>query len=287
LPILVDDDVSTNLLPPALSKIQFVDYRDQDRDAALSLGRAFNGLPPADPLPDPLPTPPDAPISYLAPLAERVSAAAALDYEGQSSLIIDLKRGLRDPETADDSRTLLTRLRKRDDLFAKVAEEIDELLEVQGEAELAEPSRTFVGNQPADQVSPQHTERDLERSGQSGMGIKSRSALDCAVLGGILGLVAGILALAYEGDLADVWFFSIVPTVGGAIAGAMTRQHRVPIFASLAMAFAVSILSVAYEVGTTDLVGIAVIFGAPIGAVIGAIAGTRIRKWRDVPHPAQ
>jgi hypothetical protein len=35
---------------------------------------------------------------------------------------------LRDPETADDTRTLLKTFRKRRDLFAGIAEEIDELV---------------------------------------------------------------------------------------------------------------------------------------------------------------
>lgn len=41
----------------------------------------------------------------------------------------ELRRGLRESETADDSRTLLKRLRKRQDLLAIIAEQIDELLE--------------------------------------------------------------------------------------------------------------------------------------------------------------
>ena len=54
VPVLVSAGVSTNLLPPALSQIQFVDYRNQDRDAT---------IPPPQPLPDPLPASPEAPIS--------------------------------------------------------------------------------------------------------------------------------------------------------------------------------------------------------------------------------
>jgi hypothetical protein len=42
LPILVSDGVSINLLPASLSQIEFVDYRKQDRTAALRLARAFN-----------------------------------------------------------------------------------------------------------------------------------------------------------------------------------------------------------------------------------------------------
>ena len=58
LPVLVAEGVSVNLLPPALSQIQFVDYRKQDRDAALRLARALAAVPPTKPLPDPLPPPP-------------------------------------------------------------------------------------------------------------------------------------------------------------------------------------------------------------------------------------
>src|SRR5262249_46628272 len=129
LPILVSAGVSTNLLPPLLSQIEFVDYREQDRTAALRLARAFSAVPAPAPLPDPLPLPPEAPISYLGSLAAKVEATSLLTYEEQSVLVVDLKRGLRDPETADDTRTLLKMFRKRHDLLARIAEEIDELFE--------------------------------------------------------------------------------------------------------------------------------------------------------------
>lgn len=128
LPVLVSDEVSTNLLPPALSQIQFVDYRTQDRDAAIRLARSFATLPPAGPLPDPLPTPPETPVSYLGSLTAQVGTAATLTYEEQCGLLTDLRRSLRDPETANDARTLLVTLRHRRELFASVAEEIDDLL---------------------------------------------------------------------------------------------------------------------------------------------------------------
>jgi len=128
LPVLVSESVSLNLLPPALSQIQFVDYRKQDRDAAFSLARALTIIPPAKPLPDPLPPPPESPISYLGSLTELVERTATLSYEKQSALVVDLKRSLRDPRTSDDTRMLLKKLRKRRDLFATIAEEIDELL---------------------------------------------------------------------------------------------------------------------------------------------------------------
>ena len=128
LPVLVSDDISTNLLPPALSRIQFVDYRTQDRDAVIRLARAFATLPPAEPLPDPLPSPPETPVSYLGTLTEKVGTVSTLSYDEQCSLLTDLRRALRDPETAHDARALLVTLRHRRELFASIAEEIDELL---------------------------------------------------------------------------------------------------------------------------------------------------------------
>jgi hypothetical protein len=128
LPILVSEGVSVNLLPPVLSQIQFVDYRAQNREAAFRLARALTSLPSAKPLPDPLPAPPEVPISYLGSLTERLETTANLSYEEQSALIVDLKRSLRESETTDDARALLERLRKRRDLLATIAEEIDELL---------------------------------------------------------------------------------------------------------------------------------------------------------------
>ena len=128
LPVLVSEQVSTDLLPPALSQIQFVDYLKQDRDAAFRLARALNSIPAPGPLPSPLPVPPQAPISYLGSLTERVESTSTMSYEEQSVLVADLRRGLRDPGTLDHTQKLLAMLRKRRDLFATFAEEVDELM---------------------------------------------------------------------------------------------------------------------------------------------------------------
>jgi hypothetical protein len=125
LPVLVSDGVSENLLPPSLSKVQFVDYRTRNTDTALQLARAIATLPPPRPLPDALPTPPEVPLSYLGGLVARIDGAAPIRYEDQSALVVDLKRALRDPKTLVDARSLLERLRRRRDLFASIAEEID------------------------------------------------------------------------------------------------------------------------------------------------------------------
>lgn len=63
---------STNLLPPELSVLEFVDYRHRDANAVLKLSRAFATLPAPRALPSPLPTPPDPPLSPLAPLMTQI-----------------------------------------------------------------------------------------------------------------------------------------------------------------------------------------------------------------------
>jgi hypothetical protein len=64
LPILLADGVSTNLLPPAPSVIQFVDYRKRDdHGSALQLAKALWAIPAPKPLPNPLPSPPAVPES--------------------------------------------------------------------------------------------------------------------------------------------------------------------------------------------------------------------------------
>lgn len=129
LPILVSDGLSTNLLPFSLSRIQFVDYRNQDRDAAFRLAKAIAAVPPPTPLPDPLPPSPEVPISYIGSLAELVETTSTLSFGEQSALVVNLKKCLRESVTPDDTLILINKLRKRRDLLAIVAEEIDDLLE--------------------------------------------------------------------------------------------------------------------------------------------------------------
>jgi TolB-like protein len=127
LPVLIGEGVSIDLLPPALSQIQFVSYRKDDHDAVARLAKAFNNLPPFHALPDPLPIPPPAPISRLGRLNEQAQATGSLSREEQSLLFLELKSGLDDPENAPDYRRILQVFRQRSDLLASIAKEIDAL----------------------------------------------------------------------------------------------------------------------------------------------------------------
>jgi len=129
LPVLVSDDVSINLLPSNLSIIQHVDYRLQDKYAILSLIKALQNLPATIAMPAPLPTPPEVPISYLGNLKDEIESPTTLSFSEQAALIVKLKEHYNNVNERDDVVQLLFRLRKRDDLLAKVAKEIDSLVE--------------------------------------------------------------------------------------------------------------------------------------------------------------
>jgi hypothetical protein len=128
LPAMIADGVSPHLLPPQLASLQIIDYRASDRTPVLQLARALGALPAAPPLPDPLPAPPAAPLSYLGTLTERIDSEQQLDFQAQSGVLVDLKRALRDPECAADGLTVLARFRRRRDLLAWIAEELDDLV---------------------------------------------------------------------------------------------------------------------------------------------------------------
>ena len=129
LPVVVADGVSMNLLPPVLSKIQHMDYRVQDKKTAFTFVKTFQKLPPSKKLPDPLPAPPEVPISYLGNLNEQIETASTLNFQDQTALVFKLKERLREVESSDDALDLLRKFRKRDDLLAKVAGEIDSILD--------------------------------------------------------------------------------------------------------------------------------------------------------------
>jgi len=129
LPVLVADGVSTNLLPSALSVIQFVDYRHQDKQAFAALYKAIQNLPPAQPLPAPLPTPPEVPLSYLNSIRDQIDKQGLPPgLEGQRAIVNQLKDGLGGQDEREDALRLLQDLRNQPNLLARVAAEIDVVL---------------------------------------------------------------------------------------------------------------------------------------------------------------
>jgi hypothetical protein len=146
LPLLVGDNIAFNLLPPALSQIQILDYRKRNDDpkiTIISLVNSLNSLPARSPLPTPLPTPPEVPMSYLGKLAQKISDERGLSREEQSQLVMDLKAAFRDPATHNDARVLMKRLGQHPEVLASIAREIDDMLNapVAGLPESQAPSK--------------------------------------------------------------------------------------------------------------------------------------------------
>lgn len=125
LPVLVSDGININLLPSPLNEIQVTDYRRRDKEAAFAMVKSIHmGLPTA-PLPDPLPTPPHVPVSYLGTLRERIDSPEPLSSQAQIALLFDLEEGLLKGHSQTEIRDLLLKLRRRDDLLAKISVKID------------------------------------------------------------------------------------------------------------------------------------------------------------------
>ncbi len=216
VPVLVADEVSINLLPPELSRIQHVDYRRQDREGAISLARALNKVPPPEPLPDPLPPPPEVPTSYLGSISRRIAPGSTLSYEEQSALVLDLKAVLRNPETQSDTRTLLEKLRKRRDLFASIAQEIDDLLADRGE-------RPFGTSQPIDEL-PESEGKSIEILAPTPhASLKPETTHTRGKLGAMIGFGIGLLWIITDGSdlVSSALGVALCTWIGWSVAGAI------------------------------------------------------------------
>ncbi len=148
LPVLVADGINLNLLPAPINEIQVTDYRRCDKDAAFALVRSINMAPNAPPLPDPLPAPPRVPVSYLSTLKERIDSATPLSAQDQIGLIFEIEGGVREGRPVAELRDLLVSLRRRDDLLAKIAARIDEVLATLDERQAAAPRESGAATTP-------------------------------------------------------------------------------------------------------------------------------------------
>jgi hypothetical protein len=128
LPVLVADGVDLNLLAPPLNVIQVVDYRQCDKKAAFALVKSINVVGPARPLPDPLPDPPPVPISYLVAINVKIDSPNPLNVQEQMEIVFELESGIPQGRSRAEIKELLLKMKKRDDLLAKVAMRIDAAL---------------------------------------------------------------------------------------------------------------------------------------------------------------
>jgi TIR domain len=309
LPVLVADGVSSNLLPPALQQTHFIDYRRQDRQAALRLARALADSPLAGALPDPLPAAPDLPISYLGRLGYEIDAPEMLGRERQSALLVDLKRALRDAETRADAQALLRRMRKRHDLLMTVGEEIDELFAQQGANAvkqspapapvLAAPARELAPGAvaapvpPAPAATPPSIAVPLSLAAMTATVATETAApiptsrphapwgLKIVLVAGIVGTVAGVIAMSPTDKGANaVW--GLLTGAGAAIGMAISRRsRRAPL--AIAVGAALAWVAVTFYFGSQrQAFSLGGVFGAPVGAILGGLVA-RLRSRRETP----
>ena len=268
LPILIADGVSLSLLPPKLSQIQFVDYRKQDKASAIGLARALRSVPPAASLPEPLPAPPPVPLSYLGRITEQIDSGAPLNPKDQSALVGDLRRGLRDAETTADARSLLVRLRKRDDLLAKIGDEIDELLEKPD----APPARTVTLAERLSTLRPAMPKVEVKPGARPRWIM--RLALP-AVIWSVMGTMIGGWFLEMGNEEAGLVVF---PAIGGAIAGLISRTSVAAILLALVGGL-LAALTMVIDGGSDRYVFTTIaVFALPVGAIVGATVGIVLVK---------
>jgi len=148
LPVLVADGMSTNLLPHPFRDLQCTDYRRRDREATFALVKAVYSAPPTPPLPAVLPEPPPVPGSYLGTLLERVDSAEPLNAQDQAGLLFDLETRLRDGSSQPEVRDLLLKMKRRDDLLAKIAARIDHILQTNDDQTAARAFTASISSHP-------------------------------------------------------------------------------------------------------------------------------------------
>jgi hypothetical protein len=125
LPVLISDRVNINLLPAPLNQIQITDCHRGDSESVLSLIKSIYSAPAAPPLPDPLPAPPPVPVSYLSTLKERIDSPEPMSSQSQITLLFEIQEELRTGRSPVEIRELLVELKRRDDLLAKIATQVD------------------------------------------------------------------------------------------------------------------------------------------------------------------
>jgi hypothetical protein len=157
LPIRVAP-VSARILPPALGRVNVVDYTKPDTfETGVHLTGTVRDIAMHPPLPDPLPPEPPVPLSYLAEISELVHAAN-LSLRDQMAVAAMLREAVARAEDLDDAIALARTFADRDDLYARVHIQVQNLLAT---TDLAGPGRTQSRVTPrpfpADRAQPRRT----------------------------------------------------------------------------------------------------------------------------------
>jgi len=113
IPVMIDESVSTKLLPRELASLEIVDFTVSDKNAAISLAGAISMSPSPTSLPNPLSLAREVPTSYLGKLSERVNSSETLSAEEQATLLVDVKTGFRNAKTSKEGRIKISKNHKK------------------------------------------------------------------------------------------------------------------------------------------------------------------------------
>src|SRR5262245_52025630 len=136
LPIRLSAAVRPEFLSSYIHELQVVDYFEQDVQTLKSLQRAIKKLSKAPPLPEP----PAIPVSYVVNLSNLIDSDSELNKDQQMKLVFELRKHYHDGRPAKEIVPLVHKLKKRDDLLAKVQRDLDDLLD---EIERGRPASSF------------------------------------------------------------------------------------------------------------------------------------------------
>ncbi|NLX08104.1 MAG: TIR domain-containing protein [Chloroflexi bacterium] len=127
LPVLMSKGVDRTL-PVSLKMIQYEWYHKRTIEGYQRLITAIRYMQPNLPLPNPLPASPEAPISPLEKITERLNSAEPIDRDEQTNLIAGLKNLVKQWTTAREARQELRRLQARDEILATAEHQVVEML---------------------------------------------------------------------------------------------------------------------------------------------------------------
>ncbi len=122
IPICIDE-INHRTLPTALSRLQAINYREQDRREGLLLAKAIYNLPFPNSLPSPLPPEPAPPLSPISMLRDLLDAPV-ITVEDQAKLVADVQFYSIDMDLADDVKILLEMLLTRNDLRPETVQDV-------------------------------------------------------------------------------------------------------------------------------------------------------------------
>jgi hypothetical protein len=128
LPIMVAK-TNASYFPPEISHAQYVTYEPEGRETVMSLVASLSSLQVGGDLPNPLPDPPGIPESPLYELRVTINQDSEIPRSRQLWILDGLRRQLGNLQLQNDVTQMLEAFRRRPDIMADVATDLDQLKE--------------------------------------------------------------------------------------------------------------------------------------------------------------